>query len=135
MVSNSDIIGIDIGGARIGIARVSPIAKIPEPLKIISADTDVPSQIKKICDEYASHHIVVGIPHNLDGLSTKQSDSIEQFVIELKEFLGSSYTIETVDESLSTVKARELNPRAKYIDDIAAAVILEHYLEEHVSSR
>lgn len=133
MGSSGDIIGLDIGEKRIGVARTSPIAKLPEALEIVSNGPNTFERIKQIANEHSATMLIVGLPHNMSGQATAQTKVCQQFAADLRQFLGNSYQVKEVDESLSTTKARQRYPHKKHIDDHAAAIILEHYLEEHVS--
>jgi putative Holliday junction resolvase len=122
----SNILGLDIGEKRVGVARVNKIAKLPEPLVTLPNDENFTEELSKIVKEYDVEYLVVGLPRNLSGQKTKQTLLIEQFT---KNKL-SDYKIVWQDETLSTVKATENSTNKAGIDAEAAAIILEDYIKE-----
>ena len=136
-------LGLDIGDKRIGVARSDPGGILASPLTIINYD-DERAAIEAIIDIVTQEQvgqIVVGLPFSMDGSLGNQAKKVKTFVQEL-----SSHTkvpIDFRDERLTTVTARRLikeaNPRKakkKVRDDaIAAALILQGYLDEERESR
>ncbi|MCA9348816.1 Holliday junction resolvase RuvX [Candidatus Saccharibacteria bacterium] len=132
MANSNDIIGVDVGGQRVGVARMSPIAKLPEPLAILKNDENIFVNLKAVIDKHVSKVVVVGVPHGLNGQITAQTSLCQDFATGLQAYLGENYQVSTYDESLSSVIARQRYPKAKYVDDHAAAIILEYYAGQYV---
>ena len=131
-------LGLDIGDKRIGVALSDPGGILASPFAIIDR-SDEGLDIEAIIDIISQHQvgqIVVGLPRSMDGSIGKQALTIKTFVQVL-----SSHTdvpVEFRDERLTTVSARRLKREAgtkkthkkvRY-DAIAAAIILQGYLEE-----
>lgn len=130
--------GIDYGEARIGIALSDPFGLFASPHSIIQAtepDTVIKT-IRAILDEEQITKIVVGLPTDSEGRPGPQAVK----VLEWARKLGETITTPIVfwDESYSSESAKELRPRKKTrqpgkrgqpVDDLAAAVILQEYLE------
>ncbi len=80
--------------------------------------------------------IVVGLPRSMDGSLGKQAEKVTEFVETLRK--NTNIPVELRDERLTTVSARRLmrsastgKSKKKTSDDaIAAAVILQSYLDE-----
>jgi len=79
--------------------------------------------------------IIVGLPRSMDGRVGQQAQKVEAFVEKVREH--TEVPIEFRDERLSTVAARRLmqatsgkKPKKKASDAIAAALILQSYLDE-----
>lgn len=124
-----NIIGLDIGDAKIGVARSSTIAKLPEPLSALKNDDSFISNLQKLIDEFSVGLLVVGIPRNMKGEETKQSVKIREQAQDIKKSL-SGIDIVFVDESLSSVRADDFlkNSTKQYDQDsISACYILEEY--------
>lgn len=121
-------LGLDIGAARIGVARVNYIAQIPEPLVVLKNDHDFVSSLKRLIDEYSIDLIVVGLPRNMSGEKTAQSAYVEEFAEDLKSKID--LKVEFQDETLSTVAASEkVTEKTKMLEDAyAAAVILSDFI-------
>ncbi len=128
-MSLNNLLGLDIGEKRIGVARVNLTAKIPEPLTTLINDASFAKNIANLVKEHEIDALVVGLPRNMNGEVTEQTDIVKKFVTEnLSEF-----KVIYQDETLSSVEAdtRLGNlrvPKAE-IDSLAASIILEDYLE------
>ena len=131
------ILGIDHGEQRIGVAVSDETGTIARPLTVlkhVSRSVDV-AQIASVAGEQNAELIVVGQSFDEEGQPNAAGRSAERFAEALK-----SQTVLPVllwDESLSTVDARSMRlemgvPRKKrggHLDDAAAAVMLQSYLD------
>lgn len=123
----NNLIGLDIGEKRIGVARVNLIAKIPEPIIILANDGYFKSELSKIYQEFDIDLMVIGLPRNLDGKETAQSAYTRNFV---KDNL-SDYKYVWQDETLSSKSAAENSLyQGAGLDAAAACIILEDYLRD-----
>lgn len=124
------ILGLDVGEKRIGVALASVIAKLPQPQPVIEAGDNASEQIKLLAEKEDVQLVVIGIPRNLEGAETAQSQRIREFADKLGETV--SLPIVLADESLSSVRADELAKNTNYKnvsqDSLAACFILEEYL-------
>lgn len=130
-------IALDIGDVRIGVARSDIIGMVATPLETI--DRRKVKSIKKIieiCRENNTNSIVVGIPKSLDGTEKRQAEKVREYIKKLKKEMNELEVIE-VDERFSTVMAdnilNDLNKKGaiekrKVVDKIAAAIILQSFL-------
>lgn len=127
-----NILALDIGEQRIGIARANSIARIPVPLKTLKNDQNFNNNLQDIINELNISELVVGLPRGLDGNATSQTKYVNEFMKGLKV----NTKIIFQDEALTTVKAEEFlkkfikNYSKADIDKIAAMFILEDYLRE-----
>jgi putative Holliday junction resolvase len=130
--------GIDYGEARIGIAMSDPFGLFANPHSIIqsTAPDTVPEAIQGIITQEQVTKIVVGLPTDSEGRPGAQAVKVIEWTRKLEETI----TIPIVfwDESYSSESAKELKPgkktrlpgkRGQPVDDVAAAVILQEYLE------
>ena len=53
-------LGLDVGMARIGVARINAIAQISEPLSVVKNDGNTFDVLNKLISEYSIDLIVVG---------------------------------------------------------------------------
>ena len=131
------ILGLDVGDARIGVAISDKLCIAAHRLCTIerkNLEHDI-GEIQQIIEENQVDKVVVGIPKRLSGKIGIQAQKVQQFVEHLKENL--EVPIETWDEGLTTVAAEKIlismdvsrRKRKKIIDQLAAALILESYLE------
>jgi len=130
------IMGLDVGFKRIGVALTDPLKISASPFKVIhrKSNAETFSEIEKIVREKEVERIIVGIPINRRGEKTKMAEKIERFTEKLKNFLEEKnlkVKIEFWDESYSTLEAKEIAGKRKFVDDVSAAVILKEWLNEN----
>lgn len=128
-----NVLALDVGGRRIGMAVGDTDMKIPRILPTMEVTDGVFDQITDVITYEGVDAIVVGYPRNLSGETTEQTATIEKFADELKQHID--IAIEFQDESLTSIRAEELlrergKPYSKAdIDAEAAAIILHDFLE------
>jgi len=132
------VMALDVGFKRIGVALSDPLRLTASPYRVIErkSNRETFGELLSIIREKAVSDVVVGIPINSEGQKTKIGQKIEKFVEKFKKFLeeeGVSVKFHTVDESYSTLEAREvlssIGKKRELVDDVAAAVILREWLE------
>lgn len=126
----SNILGLDIGDTRIGVARANTVAKLPEPLCTLLNDNSFINKLNDLVKEHSIDLLVVGLPRNMSGKETAQTAKVKQFV---KHKLN-SYSVVFQDETLTSVVADQRLGQKRVskdkIDAEAACIILEDYLNE-----
>ena len=133
------ILCLDVGEKRIGIAISDPDMSIAFPHKVLNR-TSLEKDLRAISDvieEKKAVKLVVGHPISLSGGKSQQTLLVEEFTEEIKKEIG----IETIlwDERLSTSEAdkslssmgTESRKRRGKIDEIAASLILQNYLDKN----
>jgi putative Holliday junction resolvase len=137
---NMRILAVDYGEVRTGLAISDYTGTIASPLTVLhdrNLDMLV-GNIVKIANENEADEIVVGLPINMNGTKGEKSIKCEKVAEKIRE--ASNMSVSLWDERLTTVSAHEIisenNPsgknrrkkRQKTVDAVAAAVILEGYL-------
>jgi len=128
-----NVLALDIGGRRIGVALSDESLRIPHPLTTVIVDGGEIEKLRLLVEEMQPVQIVVGFPRNQAGEMTEQTKTVEKFAEKLKEF---EVPITFQDESLTSVIAEQQlrslgKPYTKeMIDSAAATIILQDYLEE-----
>lgn len=137
------ILAVDPGEKRIGLALGDPLGIRATPLKVIlhvSRKVDA-AQVVFIALEHDVTRIIVGQPLDAElGGDTPQGRRAARFVEALRE--QTDLPVELWDESLSTQDARAIRlemgvsrrNRRGHLDDVAAAVILQSYLDAHAAA-
>jgi putative Holliday junction resolvase len=131
------LMGLDVGDKRIGIALSDEGALIASPRETLERSgnrKDIRYMLDLARREEVSE-IVVGMPFSLDGSLGPQAHKVERFVEALKA--ETDIRVTTWDERLSTVSAERAllegdvsrAKRKKTIDRVAAALILQGYLD------
>ena len=133
-------LAIDYGTKRIGLAVCDPSETIVSPLIVIEGRKNLIEKILEVIARENIEAVVFGLPLNMDGTTGPQAKMTMQFAEELKK--RTSVPVHFQDERLSSFVAEEkLAPadftrkkKAKRLDAIAAAQILEAFLEQKKSS-
>lgn len=138
------LMGLDFGSKTTGVALSDPMHTIASPLETIVREKEgklrpTYRRIAELVKEYEVGLIVIGLPLNMDDTKGERAYKAEAFRDELTHRLEAE-RLETGivmwDERLSTVGADEIlaeaevvsSERKQYIDKIAAALILEDYM-------
>ena len=134
MSSTEYILAIDYGEKRVGVAVAHTVARLPRPLTTLQTSEQLIEDIQRIIQEQSVGLVVVGIPRNMDGSESKQSQLCEAFARELSSVL--TVPVRTADETLSSEEAESaLRAIGKDytkadVDAMSAALILERYIDE-----
>lgn len=132
MASKRNILAIDVGEKRIGVAVGDTQIKIAIPYDTIEVDGTEILQLRKLAALEKVDTIVVGYPRNQSGEDTQQTRYVQEFAENLQPI---DVAIEFQDESLTSVQAEERLRATKKpyvrgdIDKVAASIILQDYLE------
>lgn len=132
--------GLDVGDRRIGVA-VSDELEIGAYGVVVIERSDPASdlaRIQNLVSEYEAGKIIVGFPMMMDGSVGIQGEKVLKFVEALQQFVTVPVTL--WDERLSTRAAEQVlleanmrrSGRKKVIDRLAAAMILQNYLDSLV---
>ena len=128
-----NILALDVGERRIGVAVASSVARLPRPLATLDNDAGFVDALRRLIESESAGSLVVGLPRGLNGQDTAQTDYVRSFVADLQSAI--ELPVHWQDEALTSQKAEaELQTRGNYakadIDALAATYILEDYLTE-----
>lgn len=136
---NGRLIGIDIGSKRIGIAVSDESRFLATPKLIINRQNNLKdfTKIKDLIAEYQAIGLVCGMPIDMDDSEIPMTKFAHDFANNLNDFLENTLPIFFFDERLTSFEARELGAskisrkknKSKHIDDIAASLILQGFLD------
>jgi putative Holliday junction resolvase len=134
------ILALDFGRARIGAAISDELQLLAHPLETIPANERAPSRVAEIVRERKVDHVVAGIPRQMNGQIGPAAAEVLQWVEKLRAIL--SCPVVTWDERLTTVAAhralrdarRKTRQTRSYIDQVAAQMILQSYLDSRQHS-
>ena len=142
---NQRIIGLDYGSKTVGVAVSDPLGFTAQGLETITRKDEnklrkTYARIEALIREYEAEKIVLGYPKNMNDTEGERV----QKTLAFKEALERRTGLEVVlwDERLTTVEAERIlmdsgvrrENRKTYIDKMAAAVILQNYLDAKCSS-
>lgn len=135
MTQTKQLLCLDVGTARIGVAFGDSGVRIAIPSGVIDVDGNEIAAIAELVISNKITTIVVGYPRNQSGEPTKQTELVETFAKRLSDM---DADIVFQDESLTSVMAekRLIQRGGDYkkgdIDSEAAAIILQDYMEQHL---
>lgn len=135
MAGNKQLLGLDVGAARIGAALANTGVRIAIPHDHIEVDGNEVAAIAETVISNDIDVIVVGYPRNQSGEATQQTAYVEEFAAKLKDL---DVKLVFQDESLTSVIAEQrlAAHRKQYskgdIDSEAAAIILQDYMEQNL---
>ena len=141
------VLGLDYGTKTVGVAVSDPLEITAQPLETIERKSagklrQTLARIEAIIEEYGAagqqekiEKIVLGYPKNMNNPEGDRCEATVSFKNDLERRTG----LEVVlwDERLTTVEAERIlmdsgvrrENRKTYIDKMAAAVILQNYLD------
>ncbi len=136
----SRILGVDLGSRRIGLALSDPLGVTASPLRVLERAAAHAVDHRVIVDvarEVEAGRIVVGLPRALSGKKGPAERATLAEVDELQAVAGPDLPVETYDERFTTVIAQRTlidakvrrKDRKQVVDKVAAAVMLQGYLE------
>lgn len=134
------ILCLDVGMVRIGIAKSDELEIIASPLEVYKRTNSINNDAKYIAKLVESKNIgliVVGLPLKMDGTSGSSVDMVNEFVEKIKKFTNIPIVMQ--DERFSTVSATNIllegnvsrEKRRGVVDKLAATIILQSYLDKN----
>ncbi|MEO7933162.1 MAG: Holliday junction resolvase RuvX [Chthoniobacterales bacterium] len=132
------ILGIDHGDARIGLAISDELGMLAHPLETLNGREKFNATSRRICEVIAEkkiERVVIGLPRNMNGTYGPAAEKIREFADKLKPAL--KIPIILWDERMTTQQAqrslhdagRTVKNSRKVIDQVAAVIILQSYLD------
>lgn len=129
------VMGLDVGDRRIGVALSDELGLTASPRQVIPRDGREWIAVARLAAEAGVGEIVVGVPRSLRGELGPQAEKVLQFIETLRARVN--VPVREWDERLSTVEAERVllsadasrARRREVIDKVAAAVILQSYLD------
>lgn len=131
------ILAIDHGTVRIGLAISDEMELVASPLKTLDAQHEPEREIVRLVREKQISRIIIGMPYLMSGERGDAAVRVEKFADKLGKAMQHSVPIDFVDERLSSVEAEasmsrtgitDKRERDKIVDQLAAVVILQDYL-------
>jgi putative Holliday junction resolvase len=134
------IIGLDFGSKTVGVAVSDPLGITAQGVEIIRRTSEgklrkTYARIEELARQYEAKRFVVGLPKHMNNDEGDRALKSREFAKALERRTG--LPVDLYDERLTTVAAdRAMNQmrikgadRKKYVDEIAAVLILQGYLD------
>ena len=136
------LMGLDYGSKTVGVAVSDALMMTAQPLETVTRDSEKKlrktlARIAALAEERGVGLFVLGRPVHMDGSAGERVEKCAEF----KELLEKRTGIPVVwqEERLTTAEADEIlsesgvpkEDRKKYIDQVAASLILQEYMDQH----
>jgi len=129
------VLGVDAGERRIGLALSDELRLLASPLAVLDRTrglAPVLNEMLSLVHREGARSIVVGLPLNADGSEGRQARRARDFARAAERVIG--LPVALWDERLSTREAHAIirargGRRPQHVDAVAAAVILQDYLD------
>ena len=137
------VLGLDVGERRIGVALSDALGLTAQRLTVIErheAGQDVQA-VAALANAHEADALVIGLPLTMRGERGEQAQRVMMFVEAVREVVRCP--VHLVDERLTTVQGERAliamdtsrGTRKRLIDQVAAQLILQTYLDAHTPQR
>jgi putative Holliday junction resolvase len=137
------VLALDLGERRIGVAMSDADGTLAMPLTTLKATPRQRAleQIVALVQEHTVDEVVVGLPLTMSGEEGAQAQIVRAFAVELEQML--EQPVHLFDERLTTVVADQMmrdlgikpEKRKARVDELAASIILQDYLDHRRSNQ
>lgn len=133
------IMALDVGTVRIGVAVCDEYHITVSTRPVIPNDASVMTSIQQRIAADRIDVLIIGVPRKIDDSSTPIIDTIERFIANVRQHV--TIPVLDVDEAFSTrqalsvMRSSSMSKKRRHTkgtkDQVAAAVILREFLDEH----
>lgn len=136
------LLGLDVGSKTVGVAESDPLGWTAQAVEIIPIDEEAGEfGLDRVAELVKSRQIagfVIGLPKNMNNTEGPRVEASHHYGELLVEEFG--LPIDFQDERLTTVEAHRMlveqadisrRKQKKVIDELAATLILQNYLDRH----
>lgn len=120
-------LGIDYGHKKVGFAESDEEGSFAFPLMIAENNSDLMRDTLEVIKAMNIGAVIIGESLDKDGKPNKIAEEAKNFGAELKEKSGKYVFYEK--EWFTTAEARKQPDAKRDVDDVAAALILQRYLD------
>jgi putative Holliday junction resolvase len=134
--------GLDVGERRVGVAIADELGMIASPVGVVHRGDGDLERILETARVQGAGVVVIGLPTGMSGREGPQAATVRAFAETLRKASGEALEIVFWDERLTSTMAeralgaqgRKKNRRSGEIDAMAAAFILQGYLDAERNS-
>lgn len=141
MMDNTKLVGLDVGERRIGIAVSDELGLTAQARCVLhrsSLKADLESLVRT-AEKEGAKAFIVGLPLRTNGSEGPEVERVRAFATQLQQISG--LPVYYMDERYSTTMAEAVllaadisrNKRRQKVDQLAAALILQGYLDRQRS--
>ena len=143
MAESKNVIALDVGSVRIGVAVSDALGITAQPLETWTRkglENDL-AHVEALARQRGAAAFVLGLPRNMDGTEGQQAIDTRAFGDALRERVG--LPIRYVDERLTSMSAHSMlhesglkrKDHKKVVDKVAAVLILQTYMQNPARSQ
>ncbi|CAM3730629.1 Holliday junction resolvase RuvX [Alicyclobacillus pomorum] len=136
-------LGVDYGLAKIGLAISDPTGLLAQGLSVLrrTSDEQAVEAIVNVIREYDVKQVVVGLPRHMNGSIGERAEQCQAFADLIEKAAG--IPVHMYDERLTSVAAERMliganvrrDKRKKVVDEVAATLMLQGYLDRQSHQR
>ncbi|MDP6605046.1 MAG: Holliday junction resolvase RuvX [Dehalococcoidia bacterium] len=119
-------VGVDPGTQRVGIAVCDPEERVAVPVEVVPTSAAVPA-VRTVATREEAGGVVVGLPLLLDGSEGEAARLARRLGERIRRRLD--LPVEYEDERFTTVEAEREGSGGEPRDDVAAALILQQFID------
>ena len=136
------IMGLDYGSKTVGVAISDELMITAQPIMTITRKSEnklrkTLAKIEELIDEYEVSFVVLGYPKNMNNTEGARVEATKEFKEHLERRTGLEVYLQ--NERMSTIESERIlmdagvrrENRKEYVDKMAAAVILQSYMDSH----
>lgn len=136
------LLGLDVGSKTVGVAESDPLGWTAQAVEIIPIDEEAGEfgleRVAQLVKSRSVAGFVIGLPKNMNNTEGPRVEASHHYGDLLVEKF--SLPIDFQDERLTTVEAHRMlveqadisrRKQKKVIDELAATLILQNYLDRH----
>ena len=125
------VLALDYGSARCGCALSDPTGTIATPIETVQNPTSRRGMatLRALIETREVQRVVVGLPLSLRGTETAQTRETRSFAQRLERRLAGRVPVEMHDERFTTRLAERMAHASSSEDSLAAALLLESWLQ------
>ena len=136
------IMGLDYGSKTVGVAISDELGVTAQPIMTIERKSEnklrkTLAKIEELIEEYKVSFVVLGYPKNMNNTEGDRVTATNEFKEHLERRTGLEVFLQ--DERMTTIEATNIlkesgvrrEDRKDYVDKMAAAIILQTYLDSH----
>jgi putative Holliday junction resolvase len=137
------VLAVDPGSKRVGVAISDPTGTIAQPLTALPAEpaASLAARLTELARQHEAASLVVGLPREMSGGIGPAAKAARALAEDLRGASGLRVTL--VDERLTSAAAERAliaggatrARRRQLSDQVAAALILQSYLDREASKR
>lgn len=137
------LMGLDVGSKTVGVAFSDPLGWTAQAEEIIPIDEDQEvfgiDRVAELVDREQVAGFVIGLPKNMNNTEGPRVEASKHYG-ELLKMRFPQIPVDFQDERLTTVEAHRMlveeadisrAKQKKVIDELAASLILQNYLDRH----